>query len=275
MKKVSWFFAMTAETLSGFEDCIRVAVHTAPPSLVPHLLYDGPEDAFTREMRSRGVTVTRNRISFYERLQEAQQRRYPSLGGFYMRIAAGAFQRLDIPNLCDDEYVLYTDCDMMFSAGTDVGQFEPSTFMAAPQFNMMGHLTKDVRKGLPLVPELNSGVMVINVPQLRRDLPGILSLGCEMAEFDLGYDQQFLDIYYRGSWAPLAPSYNWKPYWGPNPLANIVHFHGPKPSLLRKFIDGEVDPATMGLVGQQYLKNPAACQAYTEQWEAYREAAAS
>ena len=26
------------------------------------------------------------------------------------------------------------------------------------------------------------------------------------------------------------PLFNWKPYWGFNPLAKIVHFHGPKPA---------------------------------------------
>ena len=34
----------------------------------------------------------------------------------------------------------------------------------------------------------------------------------------------------------LPDELNWKPYWGLNSNAEIVHFHGPKPSLVLEFL---------------------------------------
>jgi hypothetical protein len=105
--------------------------------------------------------------------------------------------------------------------------------MAAPQFHKYGHSER----------ELNSGVMLINVPRLRKDMPAIIDHGCDLLSGSpLGFDQEFLTQFYRGAWDPLALRYNWKPYWGVNDDARIVHWHGPKVEIARNLSQSEGFP---------------------------------
>ncbi len=47
------------------------------------------------------------------------------------------------------------------------------------------------------------------------------------------WDEAAYRWFYRDSngplWDRLRPELNWKPYWGWNPQARIIHFHGPSP----------------------------------------------
>nr|WP_321985002.1 HAD-IIIC family phosphatase [uncultured Lichenicoccus sp.] len=221
-----WYFAITRATLDadpdqGFRDCIRAAVASSRrhTDLRPHLLYDGDEDEFTAEMRAVGVTVLLHRLDFHAALQAAQQQQKPEWPD-YMQTAAGAFMRLDIGLLeTEEEFVLYTDCDVMFEADVGIGHLRPENFAAAPQFRTDGYFD-----------DMNCGVMVINVARLRRDRAALIEFMCENFARVAGYDQELLRLYYNQRWDPLSPTYNWKPYWGANPHARIVHFHGPKPA---------------------------------------------
>ena len=227
-----WYFAITRDTLDadpdqGFRDCIRTAVASARrhTDLRPHMIYDGPEDDFTDEMRACGVTVLRHRIGFYDALQHAQQQQRPEWPD-YMKTAAGAFLRLDIGLLETEEaFVLYTDCDVLFEQSVGIGHLRPEVFAIGPQFDR-GSFYEDV----------NCGVMVLNVERFRRDRPALIEFMCENFARISGYDQELLQLYYKGRWDPLSPIYNWKPHWGPQPAARIVHFHGPKPAAAAKLL---------------------------------------
>lgn len=66
---------------------------------------------------------------------------------------------------------------------------------------------------------------------------------------------------YKGRWDRLAPEYNWKPYWGLNPNAKIVHFHGIKVENIERVFRGEsVQPIQAKLFGK-------APEAYKEFYE--------
>ena len=266
---MKWYFSITEEALHrdedhGFLEMIRVAVASARANttLRPHLLYDGRENAFTAEMRAAGVTVIRHRISFYDQLERAQKRLRPDWPD-YMRTAAGAFLRLDIPAVeTQDEFVLYTDCDVMFLADPALEEFRPTNFAVASQFDLYGHHK-----------EINSGVMLINVRRLRYDLPALLDFGCDMLHTMHGYDQEFLRIFYNGKWDPLSPKYNWKPYWGTDPLARIVHFHGPKPTAARKLImdaDYRQDDPVFHVWRGLYFQNPEGYRLYVDLWNEFK-----
>ncbi len=47
------------------------------------------------------------------------------------------------------------------------------------------------------------------------------------------YDQPVLNDFYRDRWERLPLALNWKPYWGHDPAAKILHFHGPKFQVIR------------------------------------------
>ncbi len=256
---------------------IRVAVASARANtdLRPHMIFDGRECDFTREMRRAGVAVIFRRLSFHAQLERARQRLLPDLPR-WMDTAAGAFLRLDIPRIeFVDEFVLYTDCDVMFLQNPDLGDFRPGIFAAASQFDLYGHDMRHASK--QNYAELNSGVMLMNVERIRKDLPALLDLTCDMLHTIRGYDQGALEQFYMGQWTPLSPKYNWKPYWpGPDPYARIIHFHGPKPVAALKLLadrgyrlHDDLFHEWRGL----FLKNPEAYEFYTNAWSGFLEAA--
>ena len=79
----------------------------------------------------------------------------------------------------------------------------------------------------------NSGVAVMNLPNLRTAAAGFDSFaekiirGHQLA--GLVWDQGLINIFYKGQITRLPQVWNWRPYWGPNEDAVVLHFHGPKP----------------------------------------------
>ncbi len=262
-----WYFAITATTLDadpdqGFRDCIRAAVASArrQTNLRPHMIYDGGEDDFTREMQAAGVTVVFHRLSFHDALQRAQQRQKPEWPD-YMKTAEGAFMRLEIGSLeTEESHVLYTDCDVMFETAVTIDHLRPDLFAIAPQF-----------KPDSFYEDVNCGVMVLNVERMRRDRPALIEFMCENFARIAGYDQELLQLYYRGRWDPLSPVYNWKPHWGAQPQARIVHFHGPKPAAAAKLLrDGDYrreDPVFQTW-RHWFFVSPEGYDHYVKRWQA-------
>jgi hypothetical protein len=72
-------------------------------------------------------------------------------------------------------------------------------------------------------------------------------------------------VFYECCVDPLDPIYNWKPYWGTSPDAQIVHFHGVKPQHVRQVVHGEtLEP----ILQELYDRNPTGYRQYVEQWAA-------
>ncbi len=260
-----WYFAITRATLDadpdqGFRDCIRVAVASARrlTSLRPHMIYDGPEDDFTAEMRASGVTVIFHRLSFHDALRRAQEQQKPEWPD-YMRTAEGAFMRLEIGLLEQEEsHVLYTDCDVMFEADVSIDHLRPGLFAIAPQFDP-GSFYDDI----------NCGVMILNVERMRRDREALIEFMCDNFARVAGYDQELLQLYYKNRWDPLSPTYNWKPHWGAQPRARIVHFHGPKPAAAGRLLqDREYrrDDPVFQTWRHWFFAAPSGYEHYVERW---------
>lgn len=258
-----WYFALSEASLGHadheWESLICAALRSARAntSLEPHFVYDGAESAFTQELRRQGVVIHHHRVSFYDAMVAGRIQAFGHADPLFLAIAAGAYLRTEIPALeMQDEYVLYTDCDTMFLRDPDMAQFRPATFACAPQRVQTDY------------DDFNSGVMVMNLPALRRDLPAFTQ--SIIANFNryTAYDQDAYREFYAGRYSHLPPSYNWKPYWGPNPDATIVHFHGPKPAAVRKLM---MDPAYAPpqIWRELFEENPAGYAAYLPQWERF------
>ena len=143
---MKWFFAFHQNENPHIEFLIRVAVSSARrhTSLEPHCLYDGDETPLTEWLQQQGVTVWPMRSRFYElfaaRAQERAQR-WPEQGeGSWLWIAPGTFLRLELPNLCaeqfpDEKFALYTDVDVMFLRDPQplLEPMKPRFFASAPE----------------------------------------------------------------------------------------------------------------------------------------------
>jgi hypothetical protein len=255
---MKWFFALNESSgnFAHFADMVKVAVHSAArhTRLVPHFLYDGEENELTAWLRGRGVTIIHRRSTFYPQLEEIAARlQAPHI----LSIAPGAFLRCEIPALVQemgwtDEYLLYTDCDVLFLSEVveEMAQLKPRYFTIAPEENPRDFL------------DVNTGVMLMNPGVLARENERFLRFTARHLEACCrgNWDQTAYQWYYnpllrtllqcglspakvfrifrgleRRGWCPrplwqiLPIEYNWKPYWEGFERARIVHFHGPKP----------------------------------------------
>ena len=225
-----WFFALTEDSTAfrEYAEMLKVAVHTAAKftSLAPHLIYDGRENDFTAWMRKHHVRIIQHRSLFRDALGElGRQKENPH----FEAALSGAFSRVDLPEIAADlgcgGRVLYTDCDVIFTAEV-VPELEANPcryFAVAPEGVQDDYVN------------MNTGVMLMNTERLRESLPEFREyISQNLAELEKeSWDEAAYRWFYRDAdgplWDKLRPELNWKPYWGDNPEAKIIHLHGPKP----------------------------------------------
>ena len=153
------------------------------------------------------------------------------IDNFSVDIAAGAYLRFEVPLLeKDDEFVLYTDCDVLFCKNFSATLKKPRYFSCAPEFDP-GNWNY-----------FNSGVMLMNIEAMRRTSDALMAtaLGRLRSGIHCAYDQGDLNAFYYQAWDHLPLEFNWKPYWGINEEAKIIHFHGPKPTDVRNLQSGGI-----------------------------------
>lgn len=262
---MQWFFALTEDSTAfrQYAEMIMVAVHTAKKftSLEPHCIYDGGENAFTEWLTAHEVRIVRHRSFVREQLEElGRQKGNPHLAA----ALSGAFSRVELPALLermgDADRVLYTDCDVIF-LGEVVPELKANAceyFAVAPESSLDDYVN------------MNTGVMLMNTGKLRESLLRFREyISQNLAELEReSWDEAAYRWYYRDNsgplWDRLRPELNWKPYWGENAQAKIIHFHGPKP-YQREHIDSHW-PELKPLTGEAY-------RALVEQWSALLEEA--
>lgn len=266
---MKWFFALNNQSpfFDEYATMCKVAVLSAleHTELEPYLVYDGEKGELTDWLEARGVNVIYARTRLYDDVRAiAEERNNPLI----LAIGAGTFLRTELPvilpaNGIDDQYILYTDCDVMFCRDVteQLSRIKPVFFAVAPE-----HDPKNYRR-------MNSGVMVMNLRGLRRHDRKFMEFSRRhMAEFTKSaFDQNAYRLFFRIArftlWNHLPLELNWKPYWGLNPDAGIVHFHGPKPMHRQAFRDGTGYEPHQKWVAEAFFH-------YAEIWERYLESAA-
>ncbi|MDD2878778.1 MAG: methyltransferase domain-containing protein [Acidiphilium sp.] len=256
---MKWFFCWCQATDfrddHNWKDLIRASVISARQNttLEPYLIYDGEETEFIDEIRGYGVTIIFHKITFNKEVIDHQPENFG-----YQVIARGAFLRFEIPILCDspDDYVLYTDADVLFLKDPDFSGFKPELIAAAPQFD----------RGKKV--DMNSGVMLINLQKFKE-------IYNELIEFtknnlDVGLDQEILRVFIGNNYMLLPDHFNWKPYWGVNPEATILHWHGPKPEVIKQLRSQKIN-ATHQSWTPLLEKNPEAYDYYVEKYSNFIE----
>jgi Glycosyl transferase family 8 len=249
-----WYFATNRHGLLNAFDQIQVAVLSARRwiSLSPICLVEtGGDPAGVSHqlewLRAQGVTLLPRQSSFLADLRA----RY----GADMDVYSGHWLRCDIPTIERDEpFVLYTDIDVMFVGPIDDNQIWPRYIACCPE-----HEQDDKSY-------FNSGVMVMNINNLRDRLPDLMQTVKRRLDYSQPHDDQgALNELFRNASDWLPTTWNWKPYWGRNDDARIVHFHGPKPALVRHFLADR--PADMsGELQRIFMRDPQGYAYYTERF---------
>lgn len=190
--------------------------------LEPQLLYTGTRNEFTKWLEDHGVNVIDSDVPYLHVIEKL------AAEGRYTLQTAGHWLRT---NVClaeqKDEYVLYTDVDVLFMKNPQIKDIRPKYFAAAPEFdpNSWNYF--------------NAGVMVVRPAGLREDYQKfeeylIENICKETYNF---HDQIAYNRFYRDRWDRLPLELNWKPYWGPNKEAEILHYHGPKVGAMEAIVE--------------------------------------
>jgi hypothetical protein len=218
-----WYFAVNERGLSSNLELIRAAVTSCRlnTDLDPHCIYVGRQIPRLDNLRNLGVTIVTHQPSLRPELEIGYGKKYHTFSGHWLRV--------DIPEIeQEDDFVLYTDIDVVFRS-------MPAT-LNAPLFIAVAPEHEQTNWSY-----FNSGVMLMNLPALRREMPGFKAAMRARLTGNFTYpthDQASFNTQFAGRFDRLPLEMNWKPYWGENPDAHIIHFHGPKPRLARNFANG-------------------------------------
>ncbi len=262
--EMTWYFALSESTIDREEHdwrgLMRVAVKSAysKTRLRPTLIYDGQPSKFTAELQNMGVKIIHHRVSFYDELAE-----YAVASGqqWWVTVASGAFLRTEIPLLHpNDDPVLYTDCDVMFMQDVTNLNCSDLPFAIVPEYvdGVVGDYI-----------DINSGVMVMNIASLRRTFVDFRTYIRNNLDKCVLFDQSAYRQFYAGQWGKLEPELNWRPYWGFNNAARVVHWHGPKPPFVRRLLQGTGVPEGYDLWRVLYDKDPESYGRYLSIWDEY------
>lgn len=265
---MKWYFAVNETGLRHAWDQIGIAVASACRNtrLTPICLVDPGErspEASDRiaALARAGVEIIEHRASLFPIVKERHRLDSDMFSGHWLRC--------DIPLLDrSDETILYTDIDVMFRRDPEPSLQPPAFLSCAPE-----HERHDWSY-------FNSGVMLMNLPRLRATRDELVryvdaNIG-HMAPHD---DQGALNAVYRDRWDRLDLRCNWKPYWGFDGDATILHFHGPKPGNVRDYqrdddFASRLEPG--GLADHQralqgiYRRSPEGYAAYLAEADTYR-----
>ncbi len=161
----------------------------------------------------------------------------------YMRIdAADHIRQLNLT--CN--YALVTDVDILFLQDPRpiLEKLKPTRFCACPEepFEKFSLWKSDKNY-------FNNGIVWINIDFMCKILPSLREYILSR-NFDIPgpLDQAALNTYCQNHFQnfqleQLPEAFNWKAYWGNNPDAMIVHFHGPKPDHFEKYLQWYKDTA--------------------------------
>lgn len=199
-------------------------------------VYAGNDAAMLRELAAEGIPVAR----YAPRLDPAL---FTPLG----QACAGCFLKLElalVPELADDDRVLYCDTDVLFYRPLDELFAQRPAYMGmareytAPFFHRHQQLDYAFRGKRYTVPmpfpiwTYSSGVALFNLERLRKhDLISHFLAFCRENESRIGnLDQSLLNYFFGKRITRLDDRWNCPPYRQEcRETAAIVHFHGPKP----------------------------------------------
>ena len=230
------YFCLTAPSTNNemylrlLELSIKSAILNTSLSII--ILYDGPDKGPCFSLLENYKNLYKNRITIRSHIfshKRYLKNVYPvqyicnNLGSAtdYNKIS-GAFMRLDIPFIeNEDQYVLYTDIDVYFNKDIILENLPKPTYLAASS-----EFTKSARE----MTYFNSGVLLLNTFNMKEKCNQIFSDLRKGNPNKIGLlDQGYLNQYCFKDFELLPIEYNWKPYWGINTNAFIIHYHGVKP----------------------------------------------
>lgn len=242
-KKLKWAFVYSSYT-RVYNEYVRAAVQSAirNTDMVPVCIYFGPPDEMYSWFVERGVRVVLHDPQWKGKILDAfeQTRVNINFASTYKspHTLIATYLRIDIPTLgFRDDYVLYTDADVLFLKTPAFGPFYAYYATGAESDANVCGFWHSVGRKRKYVTYGNAGVMYMNINNLRYESSRFEKFAFSDDNLKRGLhhglygpaDQGAYNEYFQGLFDCVEyPPFNWKPYWPSNEQAAIVHFHGPK-----------------------------------------------
>ena len=200
-------------------------------------VYGGKDEAMAEAVRAENIP-----LAWYK----SQVLNYDSMPRRTHRVM-GAFLKLELallPELAQEDYVLYCDTDVYFHRPVDALLALAPPYMAmakeetAPFHHDYEELTYTYRGNEYTVPlpfpiwTYNSGVVLFNLARLRRHdfIHNFLAFCMQTADKIGNFDQSMLNYFFGKRIDRFDQVYNCPPYMhNSKDEGCIIHFHGPKP----------------------------------------------
>lgn len=269
---MKWFFVVNKEAVKWFTDMIRVAVLSAKCTgkLEPHCITDDDSDPLFDWLRAEGVEIHVGRLPFRDRLF-ADDVIEANKGSFYRPVnAAGAYLKILIPQFATPgELIMYTDCDILFleTLSFDGVAIDNGTL------NAVAEISSDIRVKQTEAGIFNSGVMIFDPALFQNRYDELIALLEDNKYYFHGdpgfYDQGLFNVAFKGTWKSLPDRLNWRPYWGLNQDASIIHFHGPKPAQVHRIMNDKVSEDEHQSVIRLYEEAPEAYRYYLDMFDRF------
>lgn len=205
-------------------------------------VYGGKDEALAEAVRAENIP-----LAWYK----TQVLNYDSMPQRTHRVM-GAFLKLELallPELAQEDYVLYCDTDVYFHRPVDALLALTPPYMAmakeetAPFHHDYEELTYTYRGNEYTVPlpfpiwTYNSGVVLFNLARLRRHdfIHNFLAFCMQTADKIGNFDQSMLNYFFGKRIDRFDQVYNCPPYMhNSKDEGCIIHFHGPKPWEMRR-----------------------------------------
>lgn len=196
-----------------------------------HILYHGNKDKdFLSWLHTHDVFVHFHEPKWTEMIERLRLAGDPSSSHLFAHAGnyLGTWQRIDVPDYIESEYVLFLDADTVVAETFTLGDFGSD-------------ITRKVAFSLELEEDeipFNAGVALMNVPTLRETKKDFLEFieGGVTIPFSAPSDQGAYLDFYRPDF--LDRKFNIKPYFHDMRDGKIMHYHGPKPNEIFNFIIG-------------------------------------
>jgi len=240
--RLKWVFVVNSMT-PAYYYLIQLAVSSAleKTSLIPVCIFTGKKTWIYNWLEDQGVRIIMHQPAWRGKLREAyevakrQQLHITSTNYKSYESMLATFLRFDLPILgLGDDFVLYADTDILFLRDITLTSFNslPEWFMIGAEAEKDRCKTDDGQLSFG-----NAGVMLFNVPNMKSShqifvdwvfSPRNIASGLHFKELGPLDQGAYNTFYNREMDCKTSPFFNWKPYWGPNSDAAILHFHGPK-----------------------------------------------
>ena len=133
---------------------------------------------------------------------------------------------------------------------------KPKLFAVAPEFEHGNYVN------------FNTGVMIINTSGMRAEDNDFISfIQSNIASFE-AFDQGAFRAYFAGRHDFLPETLNWKPYWGANQSAEIIHFHGVKPQHAKHLMETSGD-SYPDVLKDLFSRSPETYASLVDLWDSF------